>query len=273
MDADDSQAERTFAGRDTDLRILVAEDNAITRKLLLGMLESLDYSADSVKDGRSVLSALAKQDYDLILMDCQMPGMDGDQVTREIRANRQLYRRQPIVIAITADVSEKNTAICLQAGMDGFIAKPLRLETLESGLRRWSSLAGKNTNDADAPNNASETTLDQDALSQLWDRAGANGESFLSNYIDLFLQDTTSRLEILRAALERKDHETLSRESHAVKGACLEFGVTRMSDCCDALRRASRDGHFDELPDVLRQLGHEFDRVKPVLESAKNRSV
>ena len=267
VEANDTVSTGDVAANDRDLRILVAEDNPINSKLLVRMLKSLDYSVDCVHDGPSVLNALAGQPYDLILMDCQMPGMDGDQVTRKIRVNGNLYRRQPIVIAITADVSTEHRTKCLQAGMDDFLAKPIRLESLRSMLRRWSSLAGMSALKPDSPENDLEALLNQKVLSQLRDRAGANSESFLSNYIDLFLQDSASRLESLRAALERQDHETLGRESHALKGACLELGVTRMSTCCDALRNASPDG----LPDALHRLTQEFDRVKRVFETGKNR--
>lgn len=271
MEVDDGRNTVEVAASDPDIRILVAEDNPINRNLLLGLLKSLDYPADWVQDGPAVLSTLAEQHYDLILMDCQMPGMDGDEVTREIRKNRNLYRHPPIVIAVTADASAEHKTACLRAGMDDFLAKPVRLETLKSGLRRWSTLAGKSTPNSDLAEKRLDFAVEQEAMSQLRDRAGENGESFLSNYIDLFLQDTASRLESLDAALERKDYEKLSRESHALKGACLEFGVARMSACCDVLRDAGRHERFDEIPDALLRLRREFDRIRPAFEAEKNR--
>lgn len=209
--------------------------------------------------------------YDLILMDCQMPGLDGDEVTMEIRSDASRYRRQPIIVAVTADVSDEHRAKCLAAGMDDFLTKPIRLQTLVSGLQKWSSLMDQSVADPDEPEDSPEPPIDSQTFLRLRDRAGANSEAFLSTYIDLFLQDTESRLQILNAALEHQDLKTLAREGHALKGACLEFGLTRMSNFCDALETASRDGHLDELADALRRLTDEFERIQPIFEAEKNR--
>jgi signal transduction histidine kinase/CheY-like chemotaxis protein/HPt (histidine-containing phosphotransfer) domain-containing protein len=271
MDIDDGVAVSDVAGSDCALRILVAEDNPVSRGLLVGMLKSLNYLADTVEDGPSVLSALAAKPFDLILMDCQMPGLDGDQVTKELRQNTRLYPQQPIVVAVSADVSAEHKSRCLHAGIDDFLTKPVRLEMLRRGLHRWSLLLGKSPADASIADASSAASLEQDLFAHLQDRAGVDGREFVRNYIDLFLDDTATRLEVLRAAVERQDHETLRRESHALKGACLEFGVTRMSDRCDALRDASRAGHPDEQFAALLGLRQEFDRVRPVFEAEKIR--
>jgi signal transduction histidine kinase/CheY-like chemotaxis protein len=271
MGVDDGVAVSDVAGSDRNLRILVAEDNPINRGLLVGMLKSLNYVADYVEDGPSVLNACAAKSFDLILMDCQMPGMDGDRVAKELRQNTRLYRQQPIVVAVSADVSAEHKTRCLRAGMDDFLTKPIRLEMLKFGLHRWSLLLGKGSVEPNVADADSTPSLGPDLFAQLQDRAGVDGRRFVRNYIDLFLDDTATRLEVLRAALERQDHNTLRRESHALKGACLEFGVTRMSDRCDALRDASRAGRLDEQSDALHGLWEEFNRVRPVFEAEKDR--
>jgi CheY-like chemotaxis protein/HPt (histidine-containing phosphotransfer) domain-containing protein len=271
MGVDESVAASDVAESECDLRILVAEDNPVSRGLLVGMLKSLNYLADYVEDGPSVLSALAAKPFDLILMDCQMPGLDGDQVTKELRQNTRLYRQQPIVVAVSADASAEHKSRCLRAGMDDFLTKPIRLEMLRRGLHRWSLLLGKSPAEAGGAHTSPIPGVKQDLFTQLRDRAGVGGRGFVQNYIDLFLDDTATRLEVLRAALERQDHATLRRESHALKGACLEFGIARMGERCDALRDASRAGHLDEESAALDGLRQEFDRVRPVFEAEKNR--
>ena len=255
------------------LRILIAEDNMVNSRMLLAMLCSLGHYPDIVEDGPAALNNLAREAYDLVLMDCQMPGLDGDEVTEELRTHPGLYRSQPVVIAVTADNSDQHRRRCLESGMDGFIAKPIRLEKLKSGLDQWPLLLGaRQAQDVDV--SADEIAAGADDLqaqvhSQLNDRAGTRGADFVHNYIDLFLTDTTERLDKLRAALQTKDTFVLSRESHALKGTCLEFGVVRMGQYCDNLRAASGQGKLAEASRILALLDKEFARVRPVFEAEK----
>ena len=254
------------------LRVLVAEDNPISRRLLLGLLESLDVAADCVGDGPAALHALEREDYDLLLMDCQMPGLDGDEVTRTVvNATGDRYRR-PIIVAVTADVSSEHRMRCLRAGMDDFLAKPVRLDTLRDGLNRWSVMMRARRDNGDgAP--AGHSREVQSLLARMRERVGEASGGSLDEYIDLFLSDTTTRLEVLRAALERDDVATVRRECHALKGACLELGVSKLGQCCDVLRDASRNGGADAMPAALRHLSEEFDRVRPLFEAGKNASI
>ena len=252
------------------LRILVAEDNPINRKLLQSMLKSLEFDVDTVDDGPSVLTALEKTSYDLILMDCQMPGMDGDDVTRVIREGGQRDAGQPVIVAITADVSVNHKEQCLRAGMDDFLAKPVRLDMLKSGLRRWSLMAGsRRRQQPDTPGFVARDG--DDIVGRLQNRAGVADDKVLDEFIDLFLTDTSSRLEVLQDALGKSDLETIRRECHALKGACLEMGVTGMGNCCDVLGKASRDKRIDDLPAGLDRLAAEFDRVKPIFAAGRSR--
>jgi len=254
------------------LRILVAEDNPINRRLLRGMLKSLDFEVDSVNDGPSVLFALRDKSYDLIMMDCQMPGMDGDEVTRIIREGKENSDGQPVVVAVTADVSANHREQCLHAGMDDFLAKPIRLDTLKSGLRRWSIMAESRR--VQLPDAAAELQVESnDIIERLRERAGPVSGEIIDEYIDLFLDDTASRIDILRTALEQRDLDTMRRECHALKGACLELGVSRLGSCCDALGKASKDRRVDDLSPAMYRLTAEFDRVRPMFEAEKNRSV
>jgi len=252
------------------LRVLVAEDNTVNSHILLVMLRTLGCFPDLVEDGPAALQALEREAYDLVLMDCQMPGLDGDQVTKELRANPDRYRSQPVVVAVTADNSDSHRRRCLECGMDGFIAKPIRLEKLVSGLEQWPLLLGTWR----ASNTAEDAAAGVEDLRaqlhrQLVDRAGASGAEFVHDYIDLFLTDTASRLEKMRKALAAKNTNELSRESHALKGTCLEFGVVRMGQYCDSLRTASSQGKLDEASRILAMLDTEYARVCPVFEAEK----
>ena len=252
------------------LRILIAEDNPINRKLLGSMLQSLEFDVDTVNDGPAVLTALENDAYDLILMDCQMPGMDGDEVTRVIREGRLGDAGQPVVVAVTADVSMNHREKCMQAGMDDFLAKPVRLETLKSGLRRWSLMA--NSRRRQQPDETETVARnDDDIIGRLQNRAGVVDSKLLDEFIGLFIDDTRSRLEVIRKALQESDLKTIRRECHALKGACLEMGVTSLSSRCDALGKASRDQRLADLPGELDRLTAEFERVRPIFEEGRSR--
>jgi len=258
-----AQEAAAHPGDGKGLRVLVAEDNPISRRVLAGMLEFLGQKVDAVEDGPAVLAALEASDYDVILMDCQMPGLDGDEVTRRIRGGRDSGSAQPVIVAVTADVSADHRDRCLRAGMDEFIEKPVRLKALTGGLRRWRAKAA-----AAGP----ARSLDRSQiLARLSERAGGDDDGALTAYIDLFVSDTAARLESVRAALERSDLETVRRQCHAMKGACMELGVAELTGRCDALGAASRDQRMDALPDALAELTREFERLRRVFDHDKSR--
>jgi CheY-like chemotaxis protein len=117
-----------------DLHILLAEDNAVNQKVALRMLERLGYRADAVANGLEVLQALDRMPYEVVLMDVQMPDMDGLEATKQIRALPQ--KRQPYIIAMTAHAMKGDREECLRAGMNDYVSKPVRIEELHDALKR-----------------------------------------------------------------------------------------------------------------------------------------
>jgi len=251
------------------LSILVAEDNPVNRQVLTGMLEWLGHAADCVEDGPAVLQALSERSYDMVLMDCQMPGMNGEKVTETIRHDTQRFPVQPLIFAVTADTSLENRSVCLAAGMDDFIAKPVRLGQLKEELQRWGSMLVACENESQDGQQDYELQGNENLLSHLRERTGSDDELFLSNYIDLFLQDTTARLDKLSAAIDRQDAVAITRECHSLKGACLEFGMSRMGRYCDDFRDSAETGNFAVVPQLMVVLKREFARIRPVFEAEK----
>jgi PAS domain S-box-containing protein len=248
------------------LRVLIAEDNPVNRTVLTGMLESLGCRSDCVEDGQAALRALEEKPYDVVLMDCQMPKMGGEAVTERIRGDEIRFPAQPIIIAVTANASSEPRTACLAAGMDDFIPKPIRLDKLRSGLQRWIALSAAKRNDNDSAES-------RKILADLQNRTGLQDESFLTNYIDLFLEDTAERLTRIAGAIEAGDPELVRRECHSLKGACLEFGVTRMGRYCDTLHDAAAGGDLVDGLNLLRTLQKEFERIRPVFEAEKESNI
>lgn len=265
----DVAGDDAYAVRDDSFRpmqILVGEDNPLNRRVLCSMLESIGYDPDTAEDGPGVLAAAGEKDYDLILMDCQMPGLDGDQVTAKIRERTAGTDMSPVIVAVTADVSKRNRNRCREVGMDDFLAKPVRLDRLRSGIRRWSEIV--HTRQERSRNFRNDTVV-ADGAFLLQQQKGFGNIATLREYIDLFIDDTSSRIARLRLALQHEDFEVLRRESHALKGACLEVGASRLCMCCDSLLQASRDQRVEDLPVAFEELAMEFDRIKPVFEAEK----
>ena len=244
------------------MKILIAEDNPINAKLLLKMLQSEGHDADVVTDGLGALKAIRETKYDLVLMDCQMPGMDGDEVTRQIYRDAQHYQVPALIVAVTADTTEETRARCFESGMGDFLIKPVRLAKLRKGLARWSfSIFGVALSTSVGP----EATQ---VRSKLRDRMGLVDEDFLGSYIDLFLEDTDQRLRVLAEAVSRGDMTVADRGCHALKGGCMEFGAERMSRLCEELSAAAKSGDNEVVVTLFSRLEKEYVRLRPVYQSA-----
>ena len=248
-----------------DLRVLIAEDNPVSRGVLQDMLQSEGFEADVVEDGPSVLEALQVQDYDLLLLDCQMPGMDGDVVTEKVRKDPEHYGGDPVIVAVTADTTEQHREQCIAAGMDDFMPKPIRLESLRSGLARWVSMSATR---GDAENQVALAQLRR----SLVERTGHDDEFFIKDYIGLFLDDTGARLDRMSQAFADGEADSVRRDGHALKGACLELGADRMARFCEDLSVSAKHDNLDEMGVALGKLSREFDRLRPVYESVQVKS-
>src|SRR5262249_16815644 len=188
--------------------------------------ESLGYSAEAVGNGLEAVEACARQTYDAILMDIQMPQMDGFKATAFIREREGLARHTPI-IALTASVTAEDRQRCLSAGMDDYLSKPVPREALASTLRKWMPSAGP----AAAPDAAGAPPAlpPSHPLRGLEAHAGPRA---LAEVIDVFLQSIPRRLDDLRQAHGRGDPESIRALAHSLKGASAQIGARGMADLC-----------------------------------------
>ncbi len=249
------------------LRILVAEDNIVNQKVALRQLDRLGYTADAVANGLEVLEALERIRYDVVLMDCQMPEMDGYDATAEIRRREGNLRHTPI-IAMTANALDGDRERCLAAGMDDYISKPVKQETLSKAIQRWTPNADQSFEPADTAG-----VIDAAVIAELRGLQSPSDPNFFNHLIDLFIQETPHRLAAIRAAIAGSNAAALAHESHALKGSSAHLGATRMDALCEVLEEQGRAGSVNGGTALVSVLEEEFDRVRKTLESEKNRPV
>jgi signal transduction histidine kinase/DNA-binding response OmpR family regulator len=224
-------------------RVLLAEDHPVNRVLAVAMLNSLGLEVTVARDGREAVAAHAAGTFDLVLMDCQMPEMDGFQVTAEIRtreaAGPGASRRVPIA-ALTANAMTGDRERCLAAGMDDYLSKPFEEEELRIVLARWLK---STQHPAPANEPAPEPpalTLDARVLEKI--RKISPGRELLHEVITLFLANSPASLRELIDGLGRADEPMRRRAAHALKSSCANLGAVRLSKLCEEIELSARDG-------------------------------
>jgi signal transduction histidine kinase/CheY-like chemotaxis protein/HPt (histidine-containing phosphotransfer) domain-containing protein len=254
-------------------RILVAEDNMVNQQVAVGILEAGGYRTDVVANGLEALQALERRAYAAVLMDCQMPEMDGYAATLEIRRREGRQGRTP-VIAMTANALHGEREKCLAAGMDDYISKPVTSKELYQTLEKWLLPEATPANLPaleDLPQPVSEATglpggvLDLVVLQNLRELQLPDGSDVLAKVIELFSEDTPKRLAEIKGIIERGDAAALARSAHALKGSSGNLGASRLVKLAVALEAASLDGNLDKAPDLLARLETEFGQVSQAL--------
>jgi two-component system cell cycle sensor histidine kinase/response regulator CckA len=246
-------------------RILVAEDNRVNQKVAVALLEKLGYRADVVGNGREAVDAVARLRYAMVLMDCQMPEMDGVEATALIRKREgeQPSRRLPI-IALTANAMRGDREKYLEAGMDDYLTKPVNRKQLEAMLVRW--LPGQSTPHEHHGLGSSEQQelvpgcVDSAVLADLRqvDRSGG----LLSTLITHFLEDVPIRLAVLQEALQQGDVGGLARVAHELNGASGNLGARHLRELCVELQALERANDLTKAGTLLTQLVSEFELVR-----------
>jgi PAS domain S-box-containing protein len=228
----------------SSLRILVAEDNAVNQKVALGQLSALGYSADLVEDGVRALELLARNPYDVILMDCQMPRMDGYEATRRIRELEQSgpearRRGRTNIIAMTAHAMHGDREKCLAAGMDEYLSKPLLLEELAAVLEQVGARCKSYEPLADV---IAVPEMSQRLNLVSMDRIRSLGTpTLLGEILDLYLAEGPDLMARMREAQRAGDRTALERVAHTLKGSSSNVGADRLSDLLREVENECRE--------------------------------
>jgi signal transduction histidine kinase/CheY-like chemotaxis protein len=252
------------------LRILLAEDHATNRKLALLILERLGYLADVAANGLEVLFALERQPYDLVLMDMQMPEMDGLEATRRILRQWPEGSR-PRIVAMTANAAQEDYQACMEAGMDDYIVKPIRLKELIAALNKCPVMGGTpEVQSAAKPVSPPESLLpaegdfDPAALNQLLNLVGGS-RADLADLIHSFLEETPSLLVNLRRALETEDTELFRRTAHTLKSSARDFGAIQLSQVSQQLETLGKEKDLKGAVDLVSQVESGYEPIKIAL--------
>ncbi len=256
---------RAGSGRDRrQARILLAEDQAVNRDVALAILNHLGYRCDPVANGREAVKALQAGRYDLVLMDCQMPEMDGYEATRLIRnaATGALDPRIPI-IAVTASAMTGDREKCMQVGMDDYLSKPIEPESLARILDKW--LGPQEVSAATAP---AETTRSEPAIfdrDELLQRVMGK-ESLANKVLRAFLETAPSQLQNLRRQLAARDATAARREAHTLKGAAATISAPALHGLALEAEQAAAASEWTTIEKILPRMVDQLERLRLAIE-------
>jgi CheY-like chemotaxis protein len=257
-------------------RVLLAEDNAVNQKVAVRMLEKLGYGADVAADGLGALEALSLGSYGAILMDVQMPEMDGYAATKEIREREEGRAHHTPIIAMTANAMQGDREKALAAGMDDYISKPVKLEELGKVLERWVSQeedeeeakAGTTTPASGAGDGSAATggSVDLSVLLGLRELQEEGEPDILNELIRLYLKEVPPELEALREAAQMGEPQSVERIAHTLRGSSANIGALRMEALCAELEEMGRSEELAAALGQISRLQEEFGRVRVVFE-------
>jgi CheY-like chemotaxis protein/HPt (histidine-containing phosphotransfer) domain-containing protein len=234
--------------------ILLAEDNIVNQKVAVRQLQKLGYRADAVANGREAVEALRRIPYDVVLMDCQMPEMDGYEATAEIR-RLEGRTKHTIIVAMTANALQGDREKCLAVGMDDYISKPVKSEELAQALQR---VFAASTNDQDPVSCVAEEVSPPVDLARLHDAMGDE----LCDILDLYLGQMSENLPKLTAAIEAGNAGDVDLIAHNCAGSSTNCGMVALVEPLRNLERMGRENQLEGAVILGAQINKEFERVK-----------
>ena len=254
-------------------RVLLVEDHPVNQEYALQALSGLGVTVDTAVNGIEALTMLQQADYQLVLMDCQMPEMDGYQATRELR-RLELTQQLPHlpVIALTANAMADDRARCLQAGMDDYLAKPFNKRQISLILKRWLGGGGEVCAESNAPYLAEKTLspsdeymgeVDSEVISQLIEMDTSN--VFLHKIIAAYLEKSPDDLARLNKAVEAGDSEMLRVAAHSFKSSSYNLGAMKLAELCKVLEHRGRDNNLKKSEELLAQIEEAYLKVSQTL--------
>ncbi|MFP4306066.1 MAG: response regulator [Desulfococcaceae bacterium] len=257
-------------------RILLVEDNAINQQVALGLLEKMGLAAEIAANGREALGALAADSYDLVLMDIQMPEMDGLEAARRIRGPASPARNPKIpIIAMTAHAVQGDREACFAAGMNAYLAKPIDSRTFRATLAQWLPLPPEEAPPKDSrPRPKGKAPASPPDAPIVWNRAAMldrlmGNEIMAERLRKLYLAEMPERLRALASALASENGRSATDIVHSIKGASAQMGAERMASLAREIEEASADGRSSDAEAKLADLVKAFAAVQRAMSSQR----
>jgi PAS domain S-box-containing protein len=243
------------------LRVLLTEDNPVNQKVAVRLLEKQGHAVVVAGNGREALAALGRQAFDLVLMDVQMPEMDGLEATALIRRQEQGSGRHVPVVAMTAHAMKGDRERCLAAGMDGYVAKPVQVEDLFQTIAAVMPGSGDAAEAGPPAGEPAGRVIDGAALARV-----SGSADFLAEIVGLFLDsECPRRMEEIRDAVARRDEGRLRRAAHALKGTVGNLRAAAAFEAALGLENLARGGDWAAIDGAYHALEQEIERLKPAL--------
>ena len=262
------------------VRVLLAEDNPINQDVALAMLQSLGCHVHVVDSGAKALAALGVSPFDIVLMDRQMPGMDGFDATAEIRARRMMRPKQPPgteapvrlpIVGLTASALKGDRELCIAAGMDDYLAKPFRRDALRSVLERWVlDLASGHVKNEMPAAEAPLDTFDRSTLDQICSNQRSRAPNILAGLIDQYFMEAARLVETLEQASEHLDAATLAHAAHLLSSGSEFVGARKLAHMCGELERAGLAEEIEGLDRRVVGIRQEYDAVRLAMEAVRS---
>ncbi len=243
-------------------RILVAEDNPVNQKVILRQLAKMGYAADAVGNGLEVLEALTRIPYDLVLMDCQMPEMDGYATTAELRRRPESFNRVPI-IALTAHAMEGDREKCFAAGMDDYVSKPVKVDELQTKLAHWLS-----RRPSIPLKTVTAVVTDEPVDMQLLRNVADGDTGFMNELVQLYFTDASNRIAALRRAVSSGAVTEVEQIAHTLAGGSIASGMRAVAPPLRKLERLARDGQLVDAAALVEEAVTQLGRTRDFLASA-----
>ena len=242
----------------TRYRILVVEDNLVNQMVARKMLERLGVCVDIASNGHEAVRMVETEEYDLVLMDCQMPQLDGYKATAEIRQREGESRHVPI-IAMTANAMSGDRERCLAAGMDDYVSKPVSLSRVSELIKQW---IPKDAGNSDP--HTGEEVIDHGRLDEIRALGGADSPDFMSRVLTRYLGESTQLVSQLAEAFKAGDSETTSRAAHRLKSASANLGAAKLAALCAELEQLGRTLTWDRAATTVFALQGQHEAVRIV---------
>jgi PAS domain S-box-containing protein len=262
------------------LRILLAEDHLVNQKMMVLILQNMGCQADVVSNGLEVLDALRRQPYDVVLMDVQMPELDGLAATQQICQEWTLHTR-PRIVAMTANAMQSDREECLAAGMDDFLSKPIRVEPLMQALKRCRPRQSSDRVDSEerdvrreetSPQISTSSILDPEALASIQKMLGDDALDVLSELIDCYLTEAPKLLQTMSDAIAQADPIALRRAAHTLKSSSASLGASALTQLCEDVEAIGKANTLLGSTDKVSQLQTEYEQVKTALECLQQKA-